>query len=123
MTDGLVTVRASDLPLISDEYRERLRLAEDLKIEATKLDEPPRYESGKRVRCRGQRLSNVYWQGRQWAVTDYGVERRDGHYVIERNRLWDNEKDYGWVRHLAAKPKTDLEDFAEALRIARRRDR
>jgi hypothetical protein len=39
------------------------------------------------VAVRAEPLSEVWWQGRQWAVTAYGIERRDGAYVIEARRL------------------------------------
>jgi hypothetical protein len=65
----------------------------------------------------------IYWQGRQWAVTPFGVECRDGTYVIEASRLWEGDKDHGWIMQMAEKCWVDLPDFAEALRIARRRER
>jgi hypothetical protein len=71
------------------------------------------------VKCRGDRLSKVLWQGQQWACTAYGVEQRDGTYQVQKNRLWKDEGTYGWVQHMAEKPWCDLADFAEALRIAR----
>ena len=76
------------------------------------------------VRCRGQRLSYpIYWRGRQWAVTRYGVECRDGFYCIEISRIWEDEFNsqlYGWVEHMACtKDWVDVGDFVEALRLAR----
>jgi hypothetical protein len=72
------------------------------------------------VRVRGERLSRpIYWRGHQWAVTKYGIECRDGTYVIEADRYEDCQP-VGWVRHMGAKDWVDLPDFAEALRIARR---
>jgi hypothetical protein len=104
-------------------YRDRLERAGELAEAAQRLDPPPQYEAGNPVHCRGEALSPpIYWQGRQWAVTAYGLECRDGTYVIERNRLWENEERYGWVRHMAGKTWADIADFAEALRIARRRE-
>jgi hypothetical protein len=104
------------------EDADRRTLAKKLKIAAQQLDAPPRYESGVPVHCRGEPLSEpIYWQGRQWAVTAYGVECREGTYVIAKGRIWEDEESYGWVRHMAGKNWPDLEDFAEALRIARRR--
>jgi hypothetical protein len=103
---------------------DRLDLAEELTIAARELDAPPKYESGSPVRVGGDALTEpIYWQGRQWAVTPYGVECRDGKYPIQANRLWENDEDYGWVTHMAEKDWVDLPDFAEALRIARRRER
>jgi hypothetical protein len=91
---------------------------------ARQLDAPPHYEAGNSVDVRGEELDKpIYWQGRQWAVTPYGVERRDGTYVIEHTRLWEGEKTFGWVLHMAGKTWVDVPDFAEALRIARRWER
>jgi hypothetical protein len=105
---------------ISDAYLQRLAQAADLKIAAQQLEAPPQYEAGNPVPVRGEDLSQpIYWQGRQWAVTPFGLECRDGTYVIARDR---HEDRYGWVRHMAGKTWTDLPDFAEALRIARRRE-
>jgi hypothetical protein len=30
------------------------------------------------VRVRGDALTQIWWQGKQWAVTQYGIECRDG---------------------------------------------
>lgn len=51
-------------------------------------------------------------------LTRYGIEARDGCSFIARDRLWE-ENSHGWVMHLAGKVWVDLEDFAEALRVAR----
>ena len=101
-------------------YLARLELAAALKVAATKLDAPPQYVARNRIHCRGERLSKLLWRGRQWAVTSYGIECRDGTYAIAKDRLWENDKKYGWVRHMTGKAWVDLPDFAEALRIARR---
>jgi hypothetical protein len=109
---------------ISREYLDRLDLAAELTEAARDIDHPPAYEAGNLVKCRGEELSTpIYWQGRQWAVTPFGIECRDGTYFIERDRLWENDDRHSWVRHMAGKTWVDLEDFAEALRIARRRYR
>jgi len=69
---------------------------------------------------RGEALQEpVFFQGRQWAVTGFGVECRDGTYPIAAKRLWEEEKTYGWVRHLAEKEWVDLEDFIVVLGVAR----
>ena len=119
--DASCAVEAARRPPSRD-YQDRLDLAADLGIAARDVDVPPRYEAGNQVRCRGEPLTQpIYWQGRQWAVTPAGIECRDGTYFIARDRLWEKEQQYGWVRHMAGKTWVDLEDFAEALRIARRR--
>jgi hypothetical protein len=73
------------------------------------------------VKVRGEALSEpILWIGEQWAVTDYGIECRDGTYVIEKNRLWEDEESYGWRRHMAAKDWVILHDFIQALDWARK---
>jgi hypothetical protein len=66
------------------------------------------------VKLRGERLHPVWWQGRQWAVTKYGIEARDGRYAIEASRL--NESD--WVAHMAEKEWVDEADFNTAWLVA-----
>jgi hypothetical protein len=75
--DNLKSVRASELTSVSAEYFDRLSLAADLAENARKLDHPPSYEASNRVKCRGEKLTTpIYWKGRQWAVTHYGVDAR-----------------------------------------------
>lgn len=58
----------------------------------------------------------VYWSGRQWAVTAYGIESvGEFEYFIEAERLNEND----WFDHMAGKTWVDLPDFAAALYIAR----
>lgn len=72
------------------------------------------------VMRRGQSLHPVLWQGEQWAVTTYGLECRDGTYVIEASRLYqDEDRGYGWSKHMAEKSWVLMDDFDEALEIAR----
>jgi len=69
------------------------------------------------VHCRGDELSPILWQGRQWAVTTEGLERRDGTYFIAAKRLTENidTPGYGgWPRHMSGKVWVDLEDFITA---------
>ncbi len=96
--------------------------ADDLAARAREVDAPPHYEVTEAIEVRGEPLREpIYWTGRQWAVTAFGIEARNGVYPIPKRRLWDEEGDFGWVQQLAAKPWIDLEDFAEALRLARAR--
>jgi hypothetical protein len=39
------------------------------------------------VQVLGEGLAEVWWRGRQWAVTAYGLEALDGRYAIEASRL------------------------------------
>ena len=74
------------------------------------------------VRCRGEALgSPIYWLGMQWAVTVDGIERRDGLYVIERDRIHETTNGYGWEDHIFAKGWADMADFRAALAFARRK--
>jgi hypothetical protein len=73
--------------------------------------------SKERVKCRGDRLSRIWWQGKQWAVTSFGIERRDGLYVIEKARLGkDHDGQPGWLLHMAGKG-IDFDDFATAYLV------
>jgi hypothetical protein len=39
------------------------------------------------VRVRGDALTQIWWQGKQWAFTQYGIECRDGTYTVPANEL------------------------------------
>jgi hypothetical protein len=64
---------------------------------------------------------NVLWRNDQWAVTEYGIERKTlGHYAIEKNRLSEDIEFGGWPAHIAEKDG-DAASFnaawLEALRV------
>jgi hypothetical protein len=63
---------------------------------------------------------DIYWLGRQWAVTGYGIQacdqKRKGQFDIAANRLWDNAVLEG-IRALAW---LNIADFENALAIARK---
>lgn len=72
------------------------------------------------VRVYGEALATpIHAIGAQWAVTSYGVEARDGTYAIEAKRLWEDEKDYGWKKHMSEKEWVDLDDFNRVIDWAR----
>ena len=64
---------------------------------------------------------DIYWVGRQWAVTGYGMQAVDqklkGQFDIEASRLWDD----GLSESLNAGGWLNSEDFAKALSVARAR--
>jgi hypothetical protein len=64
---------------------------------------------------------DIFWIGRQWAVTGSGVQAIDqrlrGALDIAIERLWDE----GFVRERRAKPGINTGDFDEALAKARQR--
>jgi len=73
------------------------------------------------VSLRGERLNEIWWQGRQWAVTSHGIEARDGTYEIAKDRLREEharEHPYSWIAHLSGKSWIDLDDFATAYFVA-----
>lgn len=69
------------------------------------------------VRCRGEALDKVWWQGRQWAVTEFGIEARDGTYTIKADRLAENFG-HAWPAHVCEKMWVDQEDFCTAWLVA-----
>ena len=87
---------------------------------ALQTSEPPAYKCTDSVKVLGEDLAKpVHWTGKQWAVTAFGIEARDGQYPIPKGRVWEENRGHGWIEHLAEKAWVDIEDFTEALRIAR----
>jgi hypothetical protein len=70
------------------------------------------------VAVRGDALDEIWWRGRQWAVTAYGIECLDGTYVIEGSWLMGDMEEYPWLRHMAEKIWVDIDEFATAWMIA-----
>ena len=70
------------------------------------------------VTVRGEALQDVWWRGRQWAVTTFGIEALDGTYVIKADRLADNMAEHPWPTHMAGKRWCDVDEFATAWMIA-----
>jgi hypothetical protein len=64
---------------------------------------------------------DIFWIGRQWAVTGAGIQAVDqrlrGVLDIEIARLWDDAH----VQSRRAKPGVNVEDFDQALATARTR--
>ncbi len=69
-------------------------------------------------------LDPVWWLGRTWAVTAFGIERRDGRYSIPADRLTEHGEGYSWPEHICRKGSRDndlgydREDFRTAYLIA-----
>jgi len=64
---------------------------------------------------------DIYWVGRQWAVTGYGLQACDqkqkGKFDIESARLWEDSvleamRELAWLNN---------EDFDKAIAVARKR--
>jgi|SRR5579872_1033177 len=64
---------------------------------------------------------DIFWVGRQWAVTGIGLQAIDqrlkGAFDIEKSRLWDEEL----RQDMHAYPWLNVEDFEKALAVARAR--
>jgi hypothetical protein len=64
---------------------------------------------------------DIYWVGKQWAVTGYGIQacdqKKKGQFDIEASRLWED----GVLESLRAEPWFNREDFFDkALAAARK---
>lgn len=70
------------------------------------------------VKVRGEPLSDVWWQGREWAVTSYGIEKRDGTYYVPKSDFGLHGDRWSWPEHVAAKGWADVEDFVTAWLVA-----
>lgn len=70
------------------------------------------------VEIRGEPPAEVLWQGKQWAVTDAGIEARDGTYFIAASRLEEDLPDWSWLEQMRDKTWVDVPDFATAYLVA-----
>jgi hypothetical protein len=63
---------------------------------------------------------DIYWVGRQWAVTGHGLQTVDqklkGKFDIEVARLWED----GLLESLCTERWLNVEDFEKALTVARK---
>jgi hypothetical protein len=63
---------------------------------------------------------DIYWVGRQWAVTGYGVQACDqkqkGQFDVEASRLWED----GVLESVRAQKWLNSEDFDKAISVARK---
>ena len=78
-------------------------------------------------RAFGEDLEEIWWQGRQWAVTSWGIEKRDGTYEIQAKRLWERglygsapkgPAPWAWPDHMSEKNWVDIHDFCSAFLVA-----
>jgi hypothetical protein len=85
-----------------------------------KLDVACPIEERPDIAVGGEALTKpIIWHRKQWAVTEHGLEARDGTYPISADQLWKDEKLGGWVQHMTLKNSTDSEDFIICLAVAR----
>jgi hypothetical protein len=64
---------------------------------------------------------DIYWVGKQWAVTGYGLQAVDqklkGSFDVEASRLWDD----GLLESVHAEKWLNAADFDKGLAVARKR--
>jgi hypothetical protein len=64
---------------------------------------------------------DIFWVGRQWAVTGFGVQAIDqrlkGAFDIEASRVWEDDL----TERMHAQPWLNAADFDKALTVARTR--
>ena len=71
------------------------------------------------VTVAGEPLHECIWQGSQWAVTEYGIECRDGRYAIPADRLSELRGAVpDWPLHMAEKDWVEIHDFCTAFLVA-----
>ena len=62
---------------------------------------------------------DIYWVGRQWAVTGYGIQacdqKRKGQFDIDGSRLWEE----GVLDSVRSLKWLNAEDFEKAVSVAR----
>lgn len=81
----------------------------------------PFAQSSNPVQVRGEALHPILWQGEQWAVTEYGIECRDGTYAIDGARLLRKRQGtnkYDWPLHLDEKVWVNMDDFRRVFAVA-----
>jgi hypothetical protein len=63
---------------------------------------------------------DIYWVGRQWAVTGYGIQacnqKQKSRFDIKASELWED----GVLESIRAETWLNLEDFENALAVARK---
>ena len=80
------------------------------------------------VKLIGCPLDFILWQGKQWAVTEYGLEKRDGTYYVQASDMFNmptlpdkkqkKTKQFifvHWFKHLSGKNWCDEDDIDCAL--------
>jgi|SRR4051812_1958110 hypothetical protein len=64
---------------------------------------------------------DIFWIGRQWAVTGFGMQainqKLEGKFDVGIDRLWDED----WLAFVREQKWFNAEDFANGLAIARAR--
>jgi hypothetical protein len=70
------------------------------------------------IPVRGDAPGEIFWRGKQWAVTVHGLECLDGTYFVEKGRLDEDLGAHSWLDQLAEKTWVDIDDFVTAWMVA-----
>lgn len=66
----------------------------------------------------GQEPQNILWRGRQWAVTDFGLEALNGSYAIDEKGLRLDFAEWSVLMQMGEKTWIDMPDFTTAFMVA-----
>ena len=91
---------------------------DDARITSAPRRELPIRHVDDEVANRGEAPERIWWTGRQWCVTAWGIEARDGTYPIKRDRMFERLDQHSWIEHMSGKTWVDVEDFATAWLVA-----
>ena len=70
------------------------------------------------VSVSGEEPAEIWWRGKQWAVTEAGIEALDGTYYIGGERLLEEIDTWPWPRQMSEKNWVDSDEFATAYMVA-----
>lgn len=103
----------------TDDERSSIIRFSDMEIlpRKTRDDHPVAIDSTP-VKVRGEALAPIWWRGRQWAVTEFGLECLDGTYPIEKSRLREGLEKHCWPEHMTEKNWVNADDFITAWLVA-----
>lgn len=70
------------------------------------------------ITVRGDAPGAMFWRGKQWAVTEHGIECLDGTYFIEKSRLLEGLGRHSWLDQMAEKTWVNIDEFCTCWMIA-----
>lgn len=63
-------------------------------------------------------MTEVWFKGRQWSVTEYGLESERPGYAIPKERLLEFLPDHSWLIQVVPKVWVDQDDFIAVFALA-----
>ena len=70
------------------------------------------------IEVKGDKIGAIFWRGKQWAVTQDGIECLDGTYFIGKSRLLEGLGEHSWLDQLAEKTWVDSDEFCTCWMVA-----